>query len=106
VAEHWKVFAHVGLLINEPPARPGCPLFSHPTTEIQNLFGVNEWCTKTLLLIIVYSAKQETQALSYILFPCRVPYQGALAIPAIGTVPADAVLTLDFASLTFRTLPP
>jgi hypothetical protein len=33
VAEHPKVFDHVGLLINEPPGIPGCSLFSHPTTS-------------------------------------------------------------------------
>jgi hypothetical protein len=34
VAEHPEVFDHAGLLVNGPPALPGCPLASHPTTSI------------------------------------------------------------------------
>jgi hypothetical protein len=30
VAEHPKVFDHVGLLVNEPPSPPGCSSISHP----------------------------------------------------------------------------
>ena len=37
VAEHPKVFHHVGLLVNEPPAGPGCSLYSHPKTSRQTL---------------------------------------------------------------------
>ncbi len=29
------VLHHVGLLVNKPPARPGCPLLSLPTTATQ-----------------------------------------------------------------------
>jgi hypothetical protein len=32
VTEYLAVFCHVGLLYNQPPALPGCPLSSHPTT--------------------------------------------------------------------------
>jgi hypothetical protein len=31
VGERPEAFAHVGLLGNGPPARPGCPSSSHPT---------------------------------------------------------------------------
>jgi hypothetical protein len=33
VAEHPRVFNHVGLLFNGPPDISGCPLPSHPTTS-------------------------------------------------------------------------
>ena len=35
VAEHPKVFNHVGLLVNEPPGQPGCPSSSRPTISCQ-----------------------------------------------------------------------
>jgi hypothetical protein len=35
--EHPEAFDHVGLLVNEPPAHPGCSLSSHPTTLNQLL---------------------------------------------------------------------
>ena len=35
VAEHPKVFHHVGLLVNEPPAAAGCSLYSQPKTSLQ-----------------------------------------------------------------------
>lgn len=34
MTEHPRVFDHVGLLFNEPPAVARCPLFSRPTTWI------------------------------------------------------------------------
>jgi hypothetical protein len=32
VVEYPWVLHHVGLLIAKPPAKPGCPSFSHPTS--------------------------------------------------------------------------
>ena len=39
VAEHPKVFNHVGLLANEPPARASCPSSSHPTKSSRRFYG-------------------------------------------------------------------
>jgi hypothetical protein len=37
VAEHPKVFHHVGLLSNEPSAAADCSFYSRPKTSRQNL---------------------------------------------------------------------
>jgi hypothetical protein len=39
VAERPQASNHVGLLLNEPPGRPGCSLISHPTTSTPMFSG-------------------------------------------------------------------
>jgi hypothetical protein len=39
VAEHPQAFDHVGLLVNKPPEKPGCYLFSHPTNLLARLLA-------------------------------------------------------------------
>jgi hypothetical protein len=60
VAENPKVFDHVGLLVNEPPANPGCSLFSHPTRSSSGRHAINS--TPAPLTTVFYSAREGTQA--------------------------------------------
>src|SRR5688572_8112119 len=47
VAKHPKVFHHVGLLVNEPPALAGCSLYSQPKTSLANLPAARGSFTRT-----------------------------------------------------------
>ena len=54
VAEHPKVFHHVGLLANEPPAVADCSLFSQPKTSLQNLRAARGSLTRAAISLLVY----------------------------------------------------
>ena len=49
VADDPRVVRHVGYSATGPPARPGCPLFSRPTTSIQCNLGAGWEVTKAPL---------------------------------------------------------
>ena len=54
VAEHPKVFHHVGLLFNEPSAAADCSLDSHPKTSRRDPFAARGSLTRAAIHLYFY----------------------------------------------------
>jgi hypothetical protein len=61
VVEYPKVFDHVGLLVNEPPALPGCPSSSHPTASRQLPIGPDVDLKGAPMMGLVYGSERQKQ---------------------------------------------
>jgi hypothetical protein len=108
VAEHPKVFVHVGLLFNGPPRYlPGCPLSSHPTTLTHNSIGASE---RSACCPIVGPERAKASSLSTILFyggktglsTCPFRWKrDAMGTPNQRSCPCQGVRQAGFAAIVF-----
>ncbi len=87
VVEHLEVFDHAGLLVNEPPTRPGCPSSSHPTNSTEVLRGVSYKLTKDSTCSFHCMTRDlESKSIRRRIAAALTPTQAAALLSGVGMV--------------------